>query len=433
VCLCVDDLGVGGAAGEAAFLGGEFEGVLAVELGLVHEFFDAGGQRLRGVGVRTSFAGVGGADKQSDFATGGAFFEGGGDFGEFAAKKFFVELGDFAGEAGGAVAEDFAGVGDGFGDAMRSFVKDERAVFDAEALEGAAALAAAGGEKADEEKLFIGQAGGGKGSEQCGGAWNGHDGDFVAEAKRDEAVAGVGDEGHASVADESDFRALLDGKDQFRGASEFIVFVVADERLVNVVVGKELLGVTGVLAGDLIHFLEDTKGTESDVFEITDGRADEIEAAGGAGGVFGRRLRVHANESSTRSEGVWAACYTLRFEHLVGGALVPLYEYKCLKCGRNTEKIENVSGPHLKKCPHCGGKVESVITAPAIQFKGAGWYVTDYATKKPSGDGEKADKAGTEAKETASKEKDSPSKEKDTAKKETPAKESKEKKPAGKK
>jgi putative FmdB family regulatory protein len=112
---------------------------------------------------------------------------------------------------------------------------------------------------------------------------------------------------------------------------------------------------------------------------------------------------------------------------------VPLYEYKCLKCGRNTEKIENVSGPHLKKCPHCGGKVESVITAPAIQFKGAGWYVTDYGGKKSSGEAEKADKAGAEAKETASKEKDSSSKEKETTKKETAPKETKEKKPATKK
>jgi hypothetical protein len=124
VCLRVDDLGVGGAAGEAALLGGEFEGVFAVELGLVHEFFDAGGEGLRGVGVRTGFAGVGGADEQGDFAAGGAFLEGCGDFGKFAAKKFFVELGDFAGEAGGAVAENFAGIGDGFGDAMRSFIKD---------------------------------------------------------------------------------------------------------------------------------------------------------------------------------------------------------------------------------------------------------------------------------------------------------------------
>jgi len=90
----------------------------------------------------------------------------------------------------------------------------------------------------------------------------------------------------------------------------------------------------------------------------------------------------------------------LSFEQYLRGASVPLYEYKCLKCGRNTEKIENVSGPHLKKCPHCGGKVESVITAPAIQFKGAGWYVNDYGGKKAtSGDGEKADKPITEATE----------------------------------
>jgi len=111
---------------------------------------------------------------------------------------------------------------------------------------------------------------------------------------------------------------------------------------------------------------------------------------------------------------------------------VPLYEYKCLKCGRHTDKIENVSGPHLKKCPHCGGKVESVITAPAIQFKGAGWYVTDYGGKKTSGgDGDKADKPATETKETGGKEKESASKE--TATKETTSGEAKEKKPAKKK
>jgi putative FmdB family regulatory protein len=156
------------------------------------------------------------------------------------------------------------------------------------------------------------------------------------------------------------------------------------------------------------------------------------QPAGEAG--FGDGFFADMQKSLARvSESVWAACYTLAFEQLVEGALVPLYEYKCLKCGRNTEKIENVNGPHLKKCPHCGGKVESVITAPSIQFKGAGWYVTDYAGKKPSSDGEKADKAGSEAKDAASKEKDSPSKEKDSPKKETTSKESKEKKPATKK
>ena len=83
---------------------------------------------------------------------------------------------------------------------------------------------------------------------------------------------------------------------------------------------------------------------------------------------------------------------------------MPLYEYKCLKCGRRTEKIENVSGPHLKKCPHCGGKVERMISASAIQFKGSGWYVTDYAGKTKGSDGGKEEKAAGEAKETGAKE-----------------------------
>jgi putative FmdB family regulatory protein len=96
---------------------------------------------------------------------------------------------------------------------------------------------------------------------------------------------------------------------------------------------------------------------------------------------------------------------------------VPLYEYECTKCHKRTEKIEHVAGPHLKKCPHCGGKVESVITAPAIQFKGAGWYVTDYAGKNTSGGGESKTAEKEAPKEAA---------------KETPAKESKDKKPAKK-
>src|SRR5216684_9125186 len=113
----------------------------------------------------------------------------------------------------------------------------------------------------------------------------------------------------------------------------------------------------------------------------------------------------------------------------IGGTALPLYEYKCLKCGRNTEKIESVSGPYLKKCPHCGGKLESVITAPAIQFKGAGWYVTDYAGKS-RGDGDQAEKPVAEAKETTSKEKDAAAKETASKEKDTASKESKEKKPA---
>src|ERR1700758_5060577 len=100
------------------------------------------------------------------------------------------------------------------------------------------------------------------------------------------------------------------------------------------------------------------------------------------------RMRLaRAAESTPR------ACYTFLFGDNAEGAAVPLYEYKCLKCGRLTEKIESVSGPHLKKCPHCGGKMESVISAPAIQFKGSGWYVTDYAGKAKDG-GSKEPKPG---------------------------------------
>ncbi len=80
---------------------------------------------------------------------------------------------------------------------------------------------------------------------------------------------------------------------------------------------------------------------------------------------------------------------------------MPLYEYKCLKCGRLTEKIENVSGPHLKKCPQCGGKVEVLISASSIQFKGSGWYVTDYAAKKSGSDTHKDDKPATESKDAS--------------------------------
>ena len=102
---------------------------------------------------------------------------------------------------------------------------------------------------------------------------------------------------------------------------------------------------------------------------------------------------------------------------------MPLYEYQCAKCKRRTEKIEHFSGPHLKKCPHCGGKVEQLVSAPAIQFKGSGWYVTDYAGKKSAG----GDSAAAPAAKSESGES------KDTAAKETTGKESKEKKPASKK
>ena len=64
---------------------------------------------------------------------------------------------------------------------------------------------------------------------------------------------------------------------------------------------------------------------------------------------------------------------------------LPLYEYECRKCHTRTERIEKLSGPHLKLCPKCKGRVERMISPPAIQFKGSGWYVTDYAKSSSAG------------------------------------------------
>ena len=74
---------------------------------------------------------------------------------------------------------------------------------------------------------------------------------------------------------------------------------------------------------------------------------------------------------------------------------MPLYEYECQKCHHRFERIQKFSDPPVKKCPECGGKVEQLISAPAVQFKGSGWYVTDYAGKGAgSKGGESADGAG---------------------------------------
>ena len=63
-------------------------------------------------------------------------------------------------------------------------------------------------------------------------------------------------------------------------------------------------------------------------------------------------------------------------------AAMPIYEYVCGKCGQKTEVIQRVGEAPLKVCPHCGGRLKKAISAPAIQFKGSGWYVTDYARAK---------------------------------------------------
>ena len=66
---------------------------------------------------------------------------------------------------------------------------------------------------------------------------------------------------------------------------------------------------------------------------------------------------------------------------------MPLYAYRCTKCGYKFEKIQNFSAEPETECPKCHGVLERPLTAPGLNFKGAGWYVNDYAPKSSSSDG----------------------------------------------
>src|ERR1700733_10997022 len=63
---------------------------------------------------------------------------------------------------------------------------------------------------------------------------------------------------------------------------------------------------------------------------------------------------------------------------------MPLYEYKCKKCGHRFERIQTYSAEDAKECPVCQGEVERLISAPAAHFKGSGFYSTDYGAKPPA-------------------------------------------------
>ena len=67
---------------------------------------------------------------------------------------------------------------------------------------------------------------------------------------------------------------------------------------------------------------------------------------------------------------------------------MPLYEYECTTCHKHTEKIQKFSDPEITVCPHCGGKLDRVLSAPAISFKGGGWYADGYGNAKPKSTGD---------------------------------------------
>lgn len=76
---------------------------------------------------------------------------------------------------------------------------------------------------------------------------------------------------------------------------------------------------------------------------------------------------------------------------------MPLHEYKCDACGHRFEAIQKFSDPPVQQCPQCGGAVRKLIASPAIQFKGSGWYITDYAKKDSGAEAGKTKDEGTKA------------------------------------
>jgi putative FmdB family regulatory protein len=77
---------------------------------------------------------------------------------------------------------------------------------------------------------------------------------------------------------------------------------------------------------------------------------------------------------------------------------MPLYEYKCTNCHKHTEKIQKFSDPEITICPHCGGHLERVLHAPAVAFKGGGWYADGYGNAKPKAAG---DSSGSDSKSSS--------------------------------
>ena len=69
---------------------------------------------------------------------------------------------------------------------------------------------------------------------------------------------------------------------------------------------------------------------------------------------------------------------------------MPLYEYECATCHKRTEKIQKFSDPEITICPHCGGPLERVLSAPAVSFKGGGWFADGYGNAKPKSSGDSA-------------------------------------------
>ena len=174
-------------------------------------------------------------------------------------------------------------------------------------------------------------------------------------------MARIGDRRRARVAYERDLRALLEFDHDFRGARDFVVLVIADEPLLDFEVREQLHRLARVFAGDHVHFLQDAQGAQRNVLEIADGRRDHVQAARcrrQAGGVGTLRFRIlrfracdrrqfstHSTVDDCRPASAKRSRATISVIAIRERSFpLPLYEYKCTKCGHRFEKIENDVG-----------------------------------------------------------------------------------------
>ena len=137
---------------------------------------------------------------------------------------------------------------------------------------------------------------------------------------------------------------------------------------------------------------------------------------------FFKQLRFAASELGVRvHSGRESSVDVPRYFCLT--SYVPIYEYRCTKCGHEFEIIQKVSAPPRKKCEKCKARAERLVSSPAIQFKGSGWYITDYARKgQPEASDESKKKASSEKSEGSSKSESKGSPKKDSSAKKSDSK-----------
>ena len=81
---------------------------------------------------------------------------------------------------------------------------------------------------------------------------------------------------------------------------------------------------------------------------------------------------------------------------------MPIYEYQCLQCAERSEIIQNISDPPSTHCPKCGGELKKLLSAPAIQFKGSGFYKTDYASSSSSSSASSSNSSSSDSSSSSS-------------------------------